>query len=162
MAQGESNLPSPRDRHVAGKVFEVLRGVVVVHNRSIFIFGGYDGFNRVNDFYEYSIDNASWQEVAGGGAPPTPRHSHSAVVYEDSMYVFGGYDGHYRNDFYRYNFGTNTWSQTQLKPNGNGVWPKSRYRTSTTVYKDMMFLFGGHDGARQLNDFYCFNFSKDL
>ena len=24
----------------------------------------------------------------------------------------------------------------------------------------MMFLFGGHDGARQLNDFYCFNFSK--
>ena len=23
-----------------------------------------------------------------------------------------------------------------------------------------MFLFGGHDGARQLNDFYCFNFSK--
>jgi hypothetical protein len=40
------------------------------------------------------------------------------------------------------------------------VWPKSRYRTSTTVYKDMMFLFGGHDGARQLNDFYCFNFSN--
>lgn len=25
-----------------------------------------------------------------------------------------------------------------------------------------MFLFGGHDGARQLNDFYCFNFSKNL
>jgi leucine-zipper-like transcriptional regulator 1 len=25
-----------------------------------------------------------------------------------------------------------------------------------------MFLFGGHDGARQLNDFYCFNFSKFL
>ncbi len=76
------------------------------------------------------------------------------------MYVFGGYDGHYRNDFYRFNFGTSTWSQINLKPNGNGVWPKSRYRTSTTVYKDMMFLFGGHDGARQLNDFYCFNFSK--
>jgi len=48
-----------------------------------------------------------------------------------------------------------------MKANGgNGVWPKSRYRTSTTVYKDMMFLFGGHDGARQLNDFYCFNFSN--
>lgn len=137
-------------------------GWIVVHNRSIYIFGGYDGFNRVNDFFEYSIDNGSWQEVlcSGAGTPPTPRHSHSAVVYEDSMYVFGGYDGHYRNDFYRFNFGTNAWTQINLKPNGNGVWPKSRYRTSTTVYKDMMFLFGGHDGARQLNDFYCFNFSN--
>jgi len=26
----------------------------------------------------------------------------------------------------------------------------------------MMFLFGGHDGARQLNDFYCFNFSNNI
>lgn len=41
--------PSPRDRHVS-----------VVHSRSIFIFGGYDGFNRVNDFYEYNIDYNSW------------------------------------------------------------------------------------------------------
>ena len=104
--------------------------------------------------------NNSLSVYLGAGTPPTPRHSHSAVVYEDSMYVFGGYDGHYRNDFYRFNFVTNSWSQINLKPNGNGVWPKSRYRTSTTVYKDMMFLFGGHDGARQLNDFYCFNFSK--
>lgn len=83
-----------------------------MHNRSIYIFGGYDGFNRVNDFYEYSIDDNTWMEVAnlGNTNPPTPRHSHSAVVYEDSMYVFGGYDGHYRNDFYRYNFVTGDWS----------------------------------------------------
>jgi N-acetylneuraminic acid mutarotase len=82
---------------------------LVVHNRSIYIFGGYDGFNRVNDFYEYNVDNAVWQEVScpsSGSSAPTPRHSHSAVVYEDSMYVFGGYDGHYRNDFYRFNFST--------------------------------------------------------
>jgi N-acetylneuraminic acid mutarotase len=36
---------------------------IVVHNRSIYIFGGYDGFNRVNDFYEYNIDNNTWMEV---------------------------------------------------------------------------------------------------
>mmetsp|Transcript_27678 Transcript_27678/g.27541 ORF Transcript_27678/g.27541 Transcript_27678/m.27541 type:complete len:104 (+) Transcript_27678:79-390(+) len=44
--------PISRDRHVA-----------VVYNRSIYIFGGYDGFNRVNDFYEYNVDTESWQEV---------------------------------------------------------------------------------------------------
>jgi N-acetylneuraminic acid mutarotase len=85
---------------------------IVVHNRSIYIFGGYDGFNRVNDFYEYNVDYNTWSEVlyTGSGTMPTPRHSHSAVIYEESMFVFGGYDGHYRNDFYRFNFVTNTWS----------------------------------------------------
>lgn len=93
--------PTPRDRHVS-----------VVHNKSIFIFGGYDGFNRVNDFYEYNIETNSWQEVlfSGVGAPPSPRHSHSAVVHNDSMYIFGGYDGQYKNDFFKFNFITNDWS----------------------------------------------------
>ena len=27
------------------------------------------------------------------GLPPSPRHSHAAVVHRDSFYVFGGYDG---------------------------------------------------------------------
>jgi len=76
------------------------------------------------------------------------------------MFVFGGYDGHYRNDLYRYNFVKNSWTQVMPHPDSEGLWPKSRYRTSTTVYKDMMFLFGGHDGSRQLNDFYIFNFTS--
>lgn len=42
---------------------------IVVHNRSIFIFGGYDGFNRVNDFFEYNIDDNSWEEVVNFGKP---------------------------------------------------------------------------------------------
>jgi N-acetylneuraminic acid mutarotase len=138
--------PSPRDRHVA-----------VVHSRSIFIFGGYDGFNRVNDFYEYNIDYNSWQEVLhnDGEVPPTPRHSHSSVVYEDSMYIFGGYDGHYKNDFHRFNFITNTW--TNIK-DSRGHEPTPRYRTACTVINDGLYLFGGHDGAKQLNDFFTFNF----
>ena len=103
--------PSPRDRHVASNFLYIIP--IVVHNRSIFIFGGYDGFNRVNDFYEYNLDANTWQEVlssGAGGPPPTPRHSHSAVIYEDSLYIFGGYDGHYRKDFYRFNFSTASWS----------------------------------------------------
>eukprot|EP00362_Geleiidae_sp_MMETSP1317_P002494 CAMPEP_0201283764 /NCGR_PEP_ID=MMETSP1317-20130820/46804_1 /ASSEMBLY_ACC=CAM_ASM_000770 /TAXON_ID=187299 /ORGANISM="Undescribed Undescribed, Strain Undescribed" /LENGTH=48 /DNA_ID= /DNA_START= /DNA_END= /DNA_ORIENTATION= len=44
--------PSPRDRHTA-----------VLHDRSIFIYGGYDGLHRVNDLYEYNVDTNSWSEV---------------------------------------------------------------------------------------------------
>eukprot|EP00330_Aristerostoma_sp_ATCC50986_P001725 CAMPEP_0114579308 /NCGR_PEP_ID=MMETSP0125-20121206/3712_1 /TAXON_ID=485358 ORGANISM="Aristerostoma sp., Strain ATCC 50986" /NCGR_SAMPLE_ID=MMETSP0125 /ASSEMBLY_ACC=CAM_ASM_000245 /LENGTH=106 /DNA_ID=CAMNT_0001769977 /DNA_START=27 /DNA_END=344 /DNA_ORIENTATION=+ len=36
-------------------------------------------------------------------------------------------------------------------------WPKPRYRTSLCVNKDKIYMFGGHDGTRQLNDFYSFD-----
>jgi leucine-zipper-like transcriptional regulator 1 len=94
--------PTPRDRHVS-----------IVHKDSIFVFGGYDGFNRVNDFFEYNILQNSWQEVlcSGRSAPPSPRHSHSAVIYNDSLYIFGGYDGKYKNDFFKFDFNKNEWSE---------------------------------------------------
>lgn len=78
----------------------------MVNQRHIYIFGGYDGFNRVDDFHRYSIDSGRWslQEVSNPEAGPSPRHSHSAVVYNNQLYIFGGYDGHYRNDLYRFNF----------------------------------------------------------
>ena len=109
-------LPAPRDRHVS-----------VVYGNSFYVFAGFDGATRVNDFYEYSFDHGQWAPVAvarGGVAPvngvvqqpasstpPSPRHSHSAVIYGHSMYVFGGYDGSYRSDFHAFNFTTMAWSQ---------------------------------------------------
>jgi N-acetylneuraminic acid mutarotase len=142
---GSPQPPSPRDRHTA-----------VVHGRNIYIFGGYDGYNRVDDFHKYCIQTNTWQQLEplNPDAGPSPRHSHSSVVNEDHMYVFGGYDGHYRNDLYKYNYKTNMWQEIRR----DGMWPKSRYRTSATVLDNKMYLFGGHDGARQLNDFYFFNF----
>lgn len=41
----------------------------VVHNRHIYIFGGYDGINRVNDFYGYDIDFNTWRKVVANSAP---------------------------------------------------------------------------------------------
>ena len=92
--------PSPRDRHVA-----------VVWGSSFYVFAGFDGTSRVNDFHEFSFGSNSWAPVrALSGVAPTPRHSHSAVVYKDSFYVFGGYDGSYRCDFHEFNFTTCAWS----------------------------------------------------
>mmetsp|Transcript_31989 Transcript_31989/g.55136 ORF Transcript_31989/g.55136 Transcript_31989/m.55136 type:complete len:500 (-) Transcript_31989:91-1590(-) len=142
--------PSPRDRHVS-----------VVYGRSIYIYGGYDGYNRVNDFYEYSVDKNIWREIISSGAAPSARHSHSAVVYKNCMYVFAGYDGLYRNDFYKYDFSTNAWESITDSLGSNDHWPKPRYRTSASVVGDKMVIFGGHDGARQLNDFYAWHFDTN-
>lgn len=82
--------PSPRDRHTG-----------VVHGNSFFVLAGFDGNQRVNDFFEFSFDAMQWTPVlAMSGMPPSPRHSHASVVHGNSMFVFGGYDGSYRSDFH--------------------------------------------------------------
>jgi len=80
------NPPSPRDRHVA-----------VAYNNNFYVFGGFDGTSRVNDFFSFDFSSMTWREVPVlSGQPPSPRHSHAAVVHNHSMWVFGGYDGSYK------------------------------------------------------------------
>ena len=148
--ENTEHTPSPRDRHVS-----------VVYGKCVYINGGYDGYNRVNDFYEYNVKNGLWREVQSTGNPPSSRHSHAAVVYEGGMYVFAGYDGLYRNDFHRYDFQMNSWKTVTDSLGSNESWPKPRYRTTATVVGDKMMVFGGHDGARQLNDFYAWSFTNE-
>mmetsp|Transcript_8966 Transcript_8966/g.15580 ORF Transcript_8966/g.15580 Transcript_8966/m.15580 type:complete len:685 (-) Transcript_8966:243-2297(-) len=188
-------VPSPRDRHAA-----------VVHRSSFYIFGGFDGTSRVSDLHGFDVDKLVWTEVwprgnhvninnsrtesvgnrAAGIAgpdlvgqphllepnralfaegetvqvpqhihqPPSPRHSHAAVVYQNCLYVFGGYDGSYRSDFHEFNFETLTWQPVLA----SGRSPRARYRSTACVLGEKMILFGGHDGTRHLADVHLFDF----
>jgi len=101
----------------------------------------------------------SWREILPlTGEPPSPRHSHAAVVYGDSMFVFGGYDGSYRSDFHEFDFGTNKWNI--IPPAGRP--PRARYRATCAVHKTTMILFGGHDGTRHLSDTHTFDFETRI
>lgn len=136
--------PSPRDRHVA-----------VAHAGSFYVFGGFDGTNRVSDFFGFDFSSMAWRQVLhSSGAPPSPRHSHSAVVHSGSMYVFGGYDGSYRSDFHEYDFAASSWHPVSAV----GRTPRARYRATCVVHRNTMILFGGHDGTRHLADTHVFDF----
>lgn len=141
--------PSPRERHIS-----------TVHDISLFVYGGYDGINRLNDFYEFNTENNTWQEViySGFGQPPSPRHSMCSVVHDGNMFVFGGYDGSCRSDLHRFNFETNTWNE--IRRFNNTIWPRERYRTSAALYKNFMYIYGGHDGSKQLEDFWRFDLRR--
>jgi Galactose oxidase, central domain/Kelch motif len=77
--------PGPRDRHVA-----------FAFGFKFFIHGGFNGTSRVSDFWGFDLSSMTWREVIVlGGRPPSPRHSHSAVVHRHSLYIYGGYDGSY-------------------------------------------------------------------
>jgi N-acetylneuraminic acid mutarotase len=120
----------------------------------------------------------AWEPLRGGGdddraanahqqqqavvrqihSPPSPRHSHAAVVYNDSMYVFGGYDGSYRSDFHEFDFIHLSWRPVF----GSGRSPRARYRSTACVHGDTMILFGGHDGTRHLADVHTFDFESQV
>ena len=143
--------PSPRDRHCA-----------VVHGNAFYVFGGFDGGSRVNDFYKFDILSETWEVVVPNVGEavselPTPRHSHSAVVYKDTMVVFGGYDGSYRCDLYEYNFLTGVWRMIHAV----GRIPRARYRATCVVHGNEIVLYGGHDGTRHLSDTHVFSFRTE-
>ena len=87
--------------------------------------------------------------------PPSPRHSHAAVVYKNFMYIFGGYDGSYRSDFHEFDLDQLTWRPVVSV---SGRSPRARYRSTACVRRDTMILFGGHDGTRHLADVHLFDF----
>ena len=67
-----------------------------VWGSNLYIFGGYDGWQRSNDLHMYSFQTNKWSLLASGGVTPSHRDRHTAVVYKNSLVVFGGYDGRAR------------------------------------------------------------------
>ena len=55
---------------------------------------------------------------------------------------------------FRFNFSTSAWHQV----NASGRVPRARYRATCVVHSACMYLFGGHDGTRHLNDVHVYDF----
>lgn len=143
-----SNIPCPRSLHAAA-----------VCGDSLFVFGGYDGTSRVNDFFEYHFLSMTWIAVHVRGAAPSPRDRHVAVVWNESFYVFGGFDGANRvNDFYEFNFENNEW---RIVPVISGSPPSARHSHAAVVHQNSLYVFGGYDGSYR-NDFHEYDFSQCL
>uniref|UniRef100_A0AAV1T705 BTB domain-containing protein n=1 Tax=Peronospora matthiolae TaxID=2874970 RepID=A0AAV1T705_9STRA len=119
-------------------------------------------------------EQPSWTVVPcvnHGDAPPIDA-GHACVLYKDSLYVFGGRTCKERDrslpavstrssylvrpatNFYEFNFAQKEWSTVLT----NGVVPSQRKYHSAVVHKDLLYVFGGHDGDRRLNDFFSYNF----
>ncbi|KAF4673607.1 Leucine-zipper-like transcriptional regulator 1 [Perkinsus olseni] len=85
--------------------------VSVVVDDSMYVFGGYDGSNRVNDFYKYHFPTKAWSTVSYYSPRPSARDRHVAVAYRGNIYIFGGYDGSTRvNDFWLYDTQAQSWA----------------------------------------------------
>ena len=162
--------PSPRDAHAA-----------IVHNEGMYVFGGYDSKRYLNDFHRFDFGTSAWSSVSFGGGAPSPRGGHTAVVHAGEMLVFGGCDGwNYFNDLYKFSFETEQCMHVRDSNSGvctralivprfavpraaglpvrvTGTAPGARSAPATVVHESSMFVFGGYDGGRSLNDLFRFD-----
>ena len=99
-----------------GNVFTTRTGhECILAENSIYLFGGTDDEERLNDLYEYCIRSNTWKKIQINQAlseSPQPRSGARGVAYCDGLYFFGGYQrkqGRYFNDLFYYDIDQKTW-----------------------------------------------------
>merc|ERR1712196_464104 len=125
----------------------------------MYIFGGYDGNQYLNDLWVFSISSKTWTLLKPRGELPSVRDSHSAVYSPDAnvMYVFGGYSVEvYFNDVWAYDVSQNLWRL--LKPEGDAPSERDRHTAIYTARSNSMVVFGG-GGNDDLNDVWSLSFN---
>lgn len=58
-----------------------------------------------------------------------------------------------RSDLHEFDFELSQWSTVTA----SGRRPRARYRATTVVHKNLIILYGGHDGTRHLSDTHIFD-----
>jgi len=112
--------------------------------------------NVKKDLWCYQFDEKKWYKSLAQGSSLT---EHTSVVYKNTMYIFGGNGGlidNYSNSLLTY--------PLPYKPESVIITheslpraPPPRSAHSAVIYKNEMFIFGGWNGHKSLNDFYSLN-----
>ena len=58
--------------------------------KNVFMFGGKDAENRMNDLWEFNMVNFKFSELEKTGDIPPERNGHTMEYFEGKLYVFGG------------------------------------------------------------------------
>ncbi|ESO89967.1 hypothetical protein LOTGIDRAFT_124272 [Lottia gigantea] len=129
---------------------------VVAYKEAVYVFGGDNGKNMLNDLLRFDVKDKSWGRAFTTGKPPAPRYHHSAVVHDSSMFIFGGYTGDIhsncnltnKNDLFEYKFNTGQWVEWKFEMRT----PVARAAHGAAVHNGKMWIFAGYDGNARLND----------
>eukprot|EP00512_Aurantiochytrium_limacinum_P009530 CAMPEP_0171543530 /NCGR_PEP_ID=MMETSP0960-20121227/2984_1 /TAXON_ID=87120 /ORGANISM="Aurantiochytrium limacinum, Strain ATCCMYA-1381" /LENGTH=830 /DNA_ID=CAMNT_0012091213 /DNA_START=307 /DNA_END=2799 /DNA_ORIENTATION=- len=133
----------------------------VVLDSKLYVFGGYGGEKRLDDFYEYCFNSRIWRKVElvdPQGPAPGPRENNGFVTFGKCLYLFGGYNGlNWLNDTWEFNTLTRRWRMI----NATGAVPSHRFGFVSVTYENRLFLFGGYNGTSWLNDMYALDLTTE-
>lgn len=125
----------------------------VVHNRSLLVFGGWDGTKTLNDMYELSLSTYMWYHVQyRSDLTPSPVYRHTAVIINnDSLVIFGGVNetNEKFNELYKMDINSKKWSV--ITPSGE--YPAPRTYHNMCYIRNNIIVLGGYSNV-PLNDSY--------
>ncbi|KAK2945859.1 hypothetical protein BLNAU_19227 [Blattamonas nauphoetae] len=120
----------------------------------LYIFGGKDFSVRINDLFDYNLEDGSCHQIRAGGTPPTKRNCHVSAVRDESFLIFGGYDteeeedtpvGVLFNDLTEFNTAEKKWRHIPFAnlPNDENVPPPIYLHCGCIVNDHDFYVFGG-------------------
>ena len=148
-----------------GQVFTPRTGhECILADGMIYLFGGTDDEERLNDIFAYNIRANSWDKITQASTTKNPvpeaRSGARGVAYMDGLYFFGGYQrkqGTYFNDLFYFDLDKRVWNTITTisnSQNSSKVPPSPRTDHTAVLYEGSMYVFGGYDGRARFNDLY--------
>jgi len=117
----------------------------------MYVFGGGDGKNWLNDLVIFDLINYEWiGPIETKGTPPSGRLQHAAIVHDKRLFIFGGEPDWYwqLNDL----FYLDTTNKTWYEPTIEGTPPTPWVSVTGCLVNQMVYFFGGFDGTNWIND----------
>ncbi|MFX1515176.1 MAG: Kelch repeat-containing protein [Promethearchaeota archaeon] len=134
--------------------------VLDTESRQIFLFGGHDGENFLDDTWFYDFTNKIWTRK-NPQLKPSARWTH-AMAYDSfnkKVILFGGYnESGYLDDTWAYDMATNSWEEMKSESH-----PSPRH-THTMVYdsdSQKVVLFGGNSWGVQERDMWTYDYQSN-
>lgn len=117
---------------------------------NVYVFGGCDARSCFNELYVLDADAFYWSTPYVCGDIPAPLRAMTCTAVGKKLIVFGGGDGPaYYNDIYVLDTLNFRWSKPRI---GGDKIPSKRRAHTACLYKNGIYVFGGGDGVRALND----------
>ncbi|KAF6837758.1 Host cell factor 1 [Colletotrichum plurivorum] len=117
---------------------------------NIFVFGGCDSRACFSELYVFDADAFYWSVPHVTGEIPVPLRAMTCTAVGKKLVIFGGGDGPaYYNDIYVLDTTNFRWHRPKII--GDRV-PSKRRAHTACLYKNGIYIFGGGDGVRALND----------
>ncbi len=138
---------------------------IVEVNGDLYLIGGDDGSNKLNDVWKSTDNGQRWAEILPHNANVTngkqfsPRSDHQVVVKDGAMYLIGGNDNDdsNKNDVWKSTNNGKTWVEVlphkaDATPEDNQFSPRTAHQV--VVKGDYMYLIAGYDGSnsKRFND----------
>merc|ERR1719161_1830926 len=141
----EGEYPSGRNGHTA----------TLLPSQKILILGGWLGNGPLAASCAYFLDTQrmEWVPPTFTGDPPGPCNMHTADLVGSQLFVFRGGDGRaYLNDLHALDLVQDAWHPVLT----SGERPPQRANHCSVVEtkRDLLYVFGGWDGTKRLNDLY--------